>query len=175
MKVKGLEHIPKHGPFILASNHISYLDPMVLPVTCSRKMAFVAKEQLFQKKGLGFILKHLGAFPIRRQSSDIKAIRQILKCLKQGRPVLIFPEGTRKAKNQNQDVQSGIGMIAVKTKLPVVPVRVDGTDKVLPPGTKKMRRHPVTVTYGPPLHFPQKDDYSRIAGEVMHTINALSL
>ncbi len=174
MQVRGKENIPKEGPFILASNHRSYLDPMVLPVSCPRKMGFVAKEQLFQKFFLGFILKHLGAFPIRRNTSDIRAIKEIFKRLKAGCPILIFPEGTRAAKAKKQEVQSGVGMLAVRSRLPVIPVFVQGTDKVLAPGSKRLKRHLVTVTYGEPLFFQKKEDYSQIAQQIMKKIYSLS-
>ncbi len=174
VKVYGSENIPKEGPFILASNHRSYLDPMILPVNCKRKLSFVAKEQLFQKKFLGFFIAQLGAFPIRRKTSDVRAIKEILSRLKVGRPVLIFPEGTRTRKDMKIEIQAGIGLIAVKSKLPVIPVYVSGTDKVLPPGSKALKRRLVTVTYGKPLFFPKKEDYGKIAIEIMGAINSLS-
>lgn len=174
LKVYGVENMPTHGAFILASNHRSYLDPMILPVSCKRKLGFVAKEQLFQKKILGFLITHLGAFPIKRKSSDIRAIKEILSRLNAGWPVLIFPEGTRTRKDMRIEIQAGVGLLAVKSKLPVIPVYIDGTDKVMPPGSKKIYRYPVTVTFGSPLLFTKKDDYGKIAVEVMQAVNFLA-
>jgi 1-acyl-sn-glycerol-3-phosphate acyltransferase len=173
LQVIGLENIPKKGPFILASNHQSYLDPIVIPISTSRRLNFIARDSLFKSRVLSWILRHLDVFPIKRNSSDVKAIRTSLKILKEDKPLLIFPEGTRKGRKQEMEVQPGIGLLAARTGVPVIPVCVCGTEKVLPPGSKKLKRHLVSITYGKPLSFDKGKDYQQKAETIMRHIHAL--
>lgn len=174
MKVSGLENIPKKEGCIFASNHLSYLDPMVIPTIVWRKMAFVAKRELFQNKILGFLIGNLGAFPINRASSDVRAIKQIINKIDDGFGVLIFPEGTRSVVNpEDRKIQPGIGLIAVRTKAPVIPIYIEGTDKVLPPKAKMLKRHWVEVTFGKPIYFSDQKDYQKVSEEIMKSVYSL--
>jgi len=173
LKVYGLENIPKGGNYIFASNHKSYLDPMVVPVACHFRMGFVAKESLFRHKLLSFIIRNLGAFPIRRNASDIRAIKEILKRLKTGKSVLIFPEGTRASGDSPREVQKGVGFVAIKSGKPVIPVYIDGSEKILPRGEKKLKRYPLTVYFGKPFVFTEKEDYAKVSNCIMEHIRSL--
>ncbi len=176
IRVYGIEHIPSNGAFILASNHRSYLDPMIIPILIKRRISFVAKKSLFDNRLLSWILTHLEAFPIRRGTADFRAIRQILSRLKRGMPVLIFPEGTRLVGQKKQKVQAGIGMIVAKSRVPIVPVYIDGSDNVLPPGAKFPKRKRVIVRFGKPFHITaiEGKSYQKIAEEIMGTIESLA-
>ena len=167
--IRGLEHLPRQGPCILASNHESYLDPVVLGSAVPRRISFMAKESLFAHPVLGWILRHLDAFPVKRGEADIGALRQALRRLKAGQPVLLFPEGTRSGEPQSRP-QAGVGFLVAKGRVPVIPISVTGTDAVLPPGAKWFRRHPITVTFGPPLTFSDKKSYEDIAAGIMAAI-----
>src|SRR5579863_3703731 len=114
-------NIPRHGAFILASNHISNLDPVVLGICSVRRLNFMAKVELF-KGLLGFVLTRLGAFPVKRGESDFGAMREALKRLKIGRVILIFVEGTRRIGNEPSKAQAGVGFLAMKSGVPIVPV-----------------------------------------------------
>ena len=172
--VIGLDNIPSQGGVIFACNHISNLDPPIMGITSPRRLYYVAKDSLFKNKLLGFILKELWAFPIKRDESDFRAMRQTLRCLKTGHPVLIFPEGTRGAAGRIKEVQAGIGFIAAKSGMPVVPVFIHESDKVLPPKVKWFRRHSVRVVFGKPrIYLDPAQSYPSIAEEILRAIIAL--
>lgn len=173
LKVLGRERLPKREGFIIASNHISNLDPLVLGVSSGRRLSYLAKESLFKNRILRFILHRVGAFPIRRGAPDFRAIRETMRRLKKGSPVVFFPEGTRKASGGEKRAQSGIGLIAAKSGAPVVPALIKDSDRVLAPGSKKLKRHRVTVVFGVPLRFSEEQPYPEIANEVMEGIRSL--
>ena len=169
-RIYGREHIPATGGFIIASNHVSNLDPVVMGISAMRRINFMAKIELFQKKLLGFILKELGAFPVRRGEADLWALKEAIKRLKKGNPVLIFLEGTRRVGDAPSQAQPGIGFLAVKSGVPVIPVYISGTEKVMPPGSRSFTRNPVSVRYGPPVVFDPKAPYEAIADAILQSI-----
>ncbi|MBF0521490.1 MAG: 1-acyl-sn-glycerol-3-phosphate acyltransferase [Candidatus Omnitrophica bacterium] len=169
LKIYGKENIPQKGAFILASNHRSYLDPPLVSICHTWRISFVARDSLF-KGFAGWLFPKLEAFPIKRQSADVGAIKEALNRLERGLPVLLFPEGTRTTDPIKRRIQPGIGMIAVKSGLPVVPVFIKGSDDVLPAGAKSLKRRPVTVTFGAPMFFKETADYPSISREVMEKI-----
>ena len=173
-RVIGFENLPKKGGFIVASNHLSYLDPQIIGMCMWRRFSYVAKDSLFKNEFASFILHQVGAFPIKRDTSDFRGIREILRRLKMGCPVVIFPEGTRGVGGRAKKPQQGIGLVAVKSKVPVIPCFVSGSDKVLPPGAKFFKRHLVTVTFGKPMHFSEDQSYSTIASLIVDQIYTLS-
>lgn len=173
-KITGHEHIPRTGGFIIASNHISNLDPVVLGISSLRRINFMAKIELFQKQPLGFILTKLGSFPIKRGSADLSALKEAIRRLKKGKPVLMFVEGTRRIGNAKPVAQAGVGLIAVKANVPVIPVFVNGTQNVMPPGAKFLKRNPVTVTFGPPVSYDPTLSNEAIAQKILDDIYALS-
>ena len=169
-RIYGREHIPAQGGFIIASNHVSNLDPVVLGISAVRRINFMAKIELFQKQPLGFILKELGAFPVKRGEADLWALKEAIKRLKKGMPVLIFLEGTRRIGDAPPQAQPGIGFLAVKSGVPVIPVFISGTQKVMPPGSRSWTRNPVSVRYGPPVVFDPKAPYEVIADTILQSI-----
>ena len=100
IKTTGREHLPRQGGYILASNHVSNLDPVILRLSTKQKLHFLAKESLFKNKIFGALIACLGAFPIRRDSADIGALKEAIRRLKKGHPLLVFPEGTRKVEQK---------------------------------------------------------------------------
>lgn len=175
LKVYGQKNIPKKGTFIFASNHRSHLDPVLIPICCTRRISFLAKDSLFKNIFLGWYLKQLEAFPIRREASDVGAIKEVMRRLKSNFPVLMFPEGTRVREGEKSEVQAGVGFIAAKSGLPVVPVYIRGTDKVFPPGSRKVNRCPVSVRFGEPIKFTKSNlPYLKIAREIMDKIDDLA-
>ena len=169
----GQQNLPK-GSFILASNHISNLDPLILGLSCVRKFGYIAKESLFKNKFFGIILHLVGTFPIKRDSSDAGAIKEALKRLERGTPIIMFPEGTRGGYARFKKVHSGVALIAAKSGVPVIPAYINGSDRVLPQGAKWPRRHLVKVTIGPPLIFSEKQSYPAMATQIMKDILALA-
>ncbi len=171
-KMVGLKNVPRKGAFIFACNHRSYIDPPLMAMCYYRPLAFVARSTLF-KGILGWFLPRLNSVPINRESADVSAIKQTLRNLKKGFPVVVFPEGTRTLDPAKRKVLSGVGMIAVKSGLPVVPVYIKGTDDVLPPGAKFPKRRPVSVTFGEVMMFSNTKDYDAVTRQIMDKILSL--
>jgi 1-acyl-sn-glycerol-3-phosphate acyltransferase len=167
------EKIPRQGAFILASNHISNLDPVLLGVCSVRRINFMAKAELF-KGLLGFFLTHLGAFPVKRGESDFGAMKEALKRLKNGRVILIFVEGTRRIGYEPSKAQAGVGFLAIKSGVPIVPVYVRGTNQVMAPGTKFFKRGPVSATFGEPFFVHDAPTYEQASQRILDKIYALS-
>jgi 1-acyl-sn-glycerol-3-phosphate acyltransferase len=101
-------------------------------------------------------------------------MREILRRLKKGAPVVLFPEGTRQTTGVERKIHEGVGFIVTKSGVPVIPAYIKGSEKVLPPGSKALKRHRVTVAFGAPLRFNPTQSYSDIAHEVMYKISDLS-
>lgn len=180
LKSVGEENIPATGGVILAPNHISYADPPAVGCAMKRKVHYMAKEELFRPALFGRILLAVGAFPVRRGTADRKAIRHALDLLKEGKVICIFPEGARSLNGKLQEAEPGIGLIALKSGAPIVPVAVVGTDKILPADGSKPHRHKVIIEYGKPLTFEdllQSKDTAQAIAEVgkrvMAAIDAL--
>lgn len=174
VKVIGFENVPSQGNVILASNHVSNLDPMIIGLACSKRLSYVAKESLFKNSVFSFFLHQVGAFPIRRESSDIGAIKEALKRLKQGGRIVIFPSGTRMTKAAENKVQPGIALLAVKSRATVLPTFIQGSDKVLPAGSKCIKPGPITVVFGKPVEYTGMESYQAMADRIMQEINSLS-
>jgi len=171
MKVYGREHIPSRENYIIASNHQSNLDPVLLGISIlNRALNYFAKDSLFKNRVLGTLIRWGGAFPVKRGKGDVWALKEAVRRLKSKGPLVMFPEGTRKRGDDEQEAYPGIGFLATKAGVPIVPAYIDGSDKVMPPGVKWPRRHLITITYGAPLYFSPGTDYDQIAREVMRHI-----
>ena len=149
LNVEGTENIPQEGPLVIASNHLSLLDPPVIGVAATRKVHFMAKQELFVPI-LGDIYKALGAFPVRRGGADRAAIKHGIDILKDNKVLAIFPEGTRSKTGKLGKAEPGALMMASKATATIVPCCVIGTDF-----QRQGRIWPkVTVRFGNPIYFP---------------------
>lgn len=173
LQVSGRENVPREGAFLLACNHVSYLDPMIMGIATGRRINYMAKEELFRKPVLNYILRSLWAFPVKRNTADKGALKESLARLKNGMPLLLFPEGTRHGAQGEKKIESGVGFLALKANVPVVPVYIEGSQDVLPPGAKFLRRRVVKVRYGIPRQYPSDAEYPEVARQVMDSIWAL--
>lgn len=164
----GVENIPKEGPVLLCSNHISNLDPPLVGSFMKRKIHFMAKEELFSNKLLGSLLFSLGAFPVKRGTGDRQALRKGLGLLEEGKVLCLFPEGTRSKTGEIGKGLSGSGFFALRSKAAVVPVAIYGKYKPF---------HKVTVVYGKPLNFEdlrrEKVSAAEATEVIMQSINSL--
>ena len=170
----GAENLPKDTAYILASNHLSYMDPIIVGLSQKCKISYMARDNLFRNKVFALILRQGQAFPVKRNTADIGALKEAIKRLKGGSPLLLFPQGSRSAVSGKDSLESGVGFLAVKSGVPIVPVKITGSDKVLPPGAKWVKKHPVTVFLGKPMYFTKEDGYPEIAQKVMSQIKELS-
>lgn len=183
VRVIDAEKLPAQGGFILAGNHVSYLDPTLLWCMAPRETHFVAKSELFDTKLLGWFLQSVWVFPIQRASADRVAITRATTILTAGEPVGMFPEGTRRRPgaavcDDLGEAHSGVAFIAMRAGVPVVPVGIAGTDKALPAGAKLPRFPRVTIRIGDPV-YPEsfteggrKEKLVAMTAEVMKRIAA---
>ncbi len=148
----GREHIPDHGPVIIAANHRSFLDPFVIATMARRPMHYVAKQELFGRRWQAWLLGALGAFPVDRGSGDEQMIGTAKAILARGDIVLIFPEGTRIRPGALGQPKRGVGRLALESGAPVVPVAVIGTEAIR--RGWRIRPHKVRIRAGRPLRFP---------------------
>ena len=137
--------------YLFGSNHISYFDPPAVSITLPREVHFVAKDTLFKIWWLGPLIRFLNAFPIRRGMFDREAMSTALSLLENGKSVLIFPEGGRIAGGELGAARSGVGYLAVLSGVPVVPVYLEGTDRLKDCFLRKTR---VSVVHGKPIRIP---------------------
>lgn len=158
LHVDGEKFIPRKGPAILAANHVSFIDPIIIWIAVRRPIHFMAKKELFRFHLFGWLLRQLGAFPVNRHRINLQAFKRAASLLKAGEIVAIFPEGTRGDGVQLRSAKPGIGLIAARTGAPVIPVLHRGTEKVLPRGTWLPRPHRITVKFGAPFRFPEEQE-----------------
>ncbi|MFP4472329.1 MAG: lysophospholipid acyltransferase family protein [Candidatus Omnitrophota bacterium] len=173
-RIYGRQNMPEKGGFILACNHASNLDPMLMGIVPTRRVSFFAKAELFKNSILGWVLRGCDAFPVRRGRPDIGALKESVRRLRSGRPLVFFPQGTRSANGNSKRVFPGVGFLAGKSGVPVVPVFISGSDRALPRGAKFPRRVPIRIYVGHPVHFPPETSYEDISHSVMDHIHALA-
>jgi 1-acyl-sn-glycerol-3-phosphate acyltransferase len=177
----GLEHLPARGGYIVASNHASLLDPFAVGLHVPRQVSFFARKTLWHPGFATWWLDAVRAIPVDRDGGvSLDAIKRVLQALREERVVIVFPEGTRTPDGRLQPPKPGVGLIACRAQVPVVPARIFGSyeafgrDGVLRLGT------PVSAVYGPPLAPADydrpgdgKERYARTAERIMAAIARL--
>lgn len=147
----GVEHVPRRGALLLAPNHVSYADPVLVSIPVHRRIHYMAWAALFQGRLFGRLIRWLGAFPVRTEEMDRRAPREALRLLREGRAVLIFPEGGRSKDGRLQPFRPGAFRLALAAGAPVVPVTIDGAFEAWPMTRRFPRPGRVTITYHRPL------------------------
>ncbi|MDC0368504.1 1-acyl-sn-glycerol-3-phosphate acyltransferase [Opitutales bacterium] len=180
LEVHGIKNVPQSGSFILASNHSSYFDPPALGCRLPRNLHYFARDSLFFWP-LGVLISNLNSIPVNRSQLDIATLKRVLKVLKGGDPLLLFPEGTRSTDGNLGEGKKGIGLLLAKSQVDVLPARVTGGNKVLGKGMLFPRiGRKLVVEYGTLLKIdtldPGKSDTNRyeiIANKVLAEINRI--
>ncbi|MGC8676704.1 MAG: lysophospholipid acyltransferase family protein [Hydrogenobaculum sp.] len=178
VKAFNIENIEGLEGAIFASNHRSHLDPPVLNSIVKEPLYFIAKKELFEAPVIGFLYNHMRAIPIQRGSGDFQAIEKAIELLNMGCNVCIFPEGKRAPAGEFLKPKTGIGIMVLKTKKPVVPIYIENTDINFPVGAKyPVPRAPINVYFGKPIHFGELEDniqnYKLVANTIMEHIKEL--
>ncbi len=179
LEVSGRQHVPRTGPVLLVSNHVSVLDPPIIGGASPRELHFLAKEELFHVPVLGRLIRALNSRPVKRDGSDTRALKTGLRLLEEGQALLVFPEGTRGVEGRLGEGKPGVGMLAVMSGATVVPVYVSGSGRALPPGRALPRLAKVRVSFGPPLAFQsgegdgRKERYREATRDIMSAIARL--
>ncbi len=172
--------VPKTGGVLIAANHASYFDIPLLGCGMTRRAWYLGRSDLFTFPGSKALLRWLGWIPLKLGRLDRKAFDTATALIKRGKVVVIFPEGGRTLDGRLRAAKPGLGIIVAQTGCPVVPAYLKGTFEVLPTGAKRPRFHPVSVSFGEPLTFPQTGDeresrkfYHEVSRTVMERIAAL--
>lgn len=155
------ERVPLTGPVIIASNHLSFLDPPLVGTGVKRSINYMARKTLFRYPGVGALLRSWNAVPIDRDGGSASGLKEILDRLKRGGAIILFPEGTRSLDGKLQPARSGVGLAIIKSSAPVVPTRVFGTFEAYGKGITIPRPHRIAVKYGQPLTFAALRDEAR--------------
>lgn len=176
-RIYGASEVPHSGPLIVVSNHASYFDPPILSSCTGRPVAFMAKEELFKIPLLNQGIKLYGAYPVKRNAADRSAIRSAINCLSQGWAIGIFLEGTRTANARIDNPKLGAATISAKTRVPILPVSLWGTNKILLPGSLPVPRPvPVTVRIGKLIEAPgstKRQELQEITDKCARIINSM--
>ena len=177
LRVQEIERVPTEGPVILAPNHFSTLDHWFVGLLLPRRVRFMAKSQLFNGPLFKFALSHGGAFPVRRGHHDEEAMITATTILQRGGVLVMYIEGGRSRTGQiGTTARPGIGRLALQTGAPVVPVAIDGSERVR--NWKRLEFPHVTVRYGEPIRFgvdgePSRERRQRVADEVLAAVRRL--
>lgn len=173
-RVYGKENIPKKGGFIIASNHASNLDPGIIGSAIPRVLSFMAKEELFRNKIFGWILWKVHAFPVKRGGADLFSIKEAIKRLKNGSGILLFPQGGRRDSIAASEVKGGVGFLASKADVPVIPAFIFGSSDALPRGRKTPNFFkPINVYFASALIYRDSQGYPEFSQSIMSAIEAL--
>lgn len=186
--VEGRDNVPKHGAVIIASNHLSFIDSVVIPIVAPRPVVFIAKKEYWTGTGVRGVLTRawftaMRSIPVERGTHRAAqaSLDAALQLLKDGQAFGIYPEGTRSRDGRLYRGKTGVGWLALSAQVPVVPCVMIGTDRLLPIGSRMPRLTRVTVKFGEPLTFPPPSTGTTAAqarraatDQVMEAIAAMS-
>jgi 1-acyl-sn-glycerol-3-phosphate acyltransferase len=187
-KVEGLENVPRTGPVIIAPNHLSFAENVLIPAVMSRPTHFLIKAEYVQGQGLGgrtvaYLFRHLGYVPVQRggeRNAIAGSLSGALDVLNAGKIFLIYPEGTRSPDGRLYKGHTGVARLALASGAPVVPVGCLGTDLMQPVGARFPRRRPATLRFGKPISFADRPDkenpevWRQVTDEIVQEIQRLS-
>ena len=177
LEVNGADNIPKKGGVLVASNHSSFLDPVIVGVGISRQTYYLTKQNLFEIPIFGLLIRVLHTIPVRREQVSVSTLKELIKSLNAKKAIILFPEGTRSVDGKLGQGKIGIGMLALKATVPIVPVYIDGAIKAFPKDGKWIHPKKIRVIFGKPIMPNGKDlnkeNYREISAQVMESINNL--
>lgn len=182
-QVKGRGNLNKPKGALFAVNHSSYLDPILAGVAARKPIYYLARKTLFRNKFFGWLLRSINVIPFNRDTPDTIALKNVINLLRRGKIVLVFPEGTRTLDGNLQKAHAGIGFIALKAGVPIVPAYIKGSYKILPKHAKFIKLRKAWINIGEPIYLDkwqkkphlEKSDYEEVADIVMQGISALSV
>ena len=173
LTINGQEHIPKTGSFVLAPVHRSYPDTFLAGAVTRRRLRFMGKDSMWKNRQFGWMLSAFGAFPVTRGTADREALRRAIEVLEGGEPLVLFPEGERKQGPVVQPLFDGAVYIAVKAGVPIVPVGIGGSERVMPKQAKFIYPRKVHIEVGPPIPAPVAPEGGRLPRTVYKDQSAL--
>lgn len=149
LELRGVEHIPAHGPVLIVPNHQTFADPPLVTIPVRRPVHYMAWDRLFRIPVFGCVIRLLRAFPVDIEAPDRRAVRTAVRLLRAGEAVMIFPEGARSPDGDVGAFKTGAFRLAVQAAAPVLPVSIVGGHACWPPGRAWPRPGRITITYHP--------------------------
>jgi 1-acyl-sn-glycerol-3-phosphate acyltransferase len=171
-KVVGKQYVPARGPVILAPVHRSFADFGFAAFCTKRKLFFMTKDSMWERKWLGRLLLYVGAFPVHRESADREALQRAEEVLKRGEVLVLFPEGTRRAGTVIEDLMEGAAFLSARTGAPIVPIGIGGSDLAMPKGKTLPKPLTIQVVIGPAIPPPARTGGGRVSRSSVHAATA---
>jgi 1-acyl-sn-glycerol-3-phosphate acyltransferase len=182
MRVIHPERMVESGPLLIAVNHSSFFDPPLAGICSRRGVYYLARKTLLKWPFFGPLFPAMNVIPVERDGNDMSALREVIKKVKEGNAVLLFPEGTRSLDGDLQPARAGIGLVIAKTGAPVLPMRIFGAYEAFPKNARRFQLSQITVVIGEPIHFSaeeisntSRETYQLLSNRVMDAIAALKL
>lgn len=151
MHIDGREHLPPTGAYVVAPVHRSYVDTPIVACVTPRRIRFMGKREMWKYPRLGWFFSALGAFPVNRGTADREALSRCVTVLDRGEPLVLFPEGERKDGGRIHPLFDGAAFVAARAGVPIVPIGIGGSARVMPRGAKVIRPAKVHVVIGEPI------------------------
>ena len=175
-RTSGTDNLPP-GPLILAPNHASYLDPPATGCGLFRVTYYLARHTLFKPPIASWLLPSIGSIPVNQNSPGPSSLKNIFEVFKNKGTLVLFPEGQRTFDGNLRKAEPGIGMIAARANVPVVPVHIIGSREAMPRNGRWHPFRPIRVVYGKPMRFTgdpkNRQDFQKFADEIMSAISKL--
>ena len=182
MRIIHPERMVESGPLLIAVNHSSFFDPPLAGICSRRGVYYLARKTLLKWPFFGPLFPAMNVIPVERDGNDMSALREVIKKVKEGNAVLLFPEGTRSLDGDLQPARAGIGLVIAKTGAPVLPMRIFGAYEAFPKNARRFQLSQISVVIGEPIHFTaeeisnsSRETYQLLSNRVMDAIAALKL
>jgi 1-acyl-sn-glycerol-3-phosphate acyltransferase len=172
MRIEGREHLPTTGAYIVAPVHRSYVDTPISACISTRRIRYMGKQEIWKYPSIGWLVSALGAFPVNRGHADREALTRCIRVLENGEPLTLFPEGERKDGPVVHPLFDGAAYVAAKAGVPIVPIGIGGSARVMPRHAKMIHPHKVCVVSGEPIWVAgatgAASDSKRVSRQAVH-------
>jgi 1-acyl-sn-glycerol-3-phosphate acyltransferase len=168
MTIEGRDNIPRTGAFVLAPVHRSYVDTPIACCVTRRRLRYMGKDAMWKRRWFGWLLSALGGFPVTRGTADREALKRCIAVLEGGEPLVLFPEGERKAGPIVQPLFDGAAYVALKAGVPIVPVGIGGSERVMPKKARFVYPRKVHVIVGEPIQPTVQSESGRVPRSAIH-------
>ncbi len=172
VEIRGREHVPPSGPYVIAPVHRSNIDTLLAGCLTHRRIRFMGKDSLWKHRWSAALFSSLGGFPVHRGTPDRDALRTCEEALGEGEPVVLFPEGTRRSGPTVQPLFEGAAFVAARAGVPILPVGIGGSEWAMPKGQRRIVPVKVVMVVGPPIVAPERSPGGRVPRRVVAELSA---
>jgi 1-acyl-sn-glycerol-3-phosphate acyltransferase len=172
VRIVGGDNVPATGAFVLAPVHRSNVDFALTSLVTHRPMRYMGKDSIWKNRALGRFVSMLGAFPVHRGTADRESLRNTMEVVDGGSPVVMFPEGTRRSGPVVEDLFDGPAYVAARTGVPIVPMGIGGSERMMPKGAKFLRPSKLVLIVGTPIQPPPPGENGRVSRHVVRDLTA---